>query len=192
MLVKMVALIMSTFVALALNIDWASAAEPTAAGLWQNLNEAGQPDGWFLIMERNGTYEGVIARMFIKPGDDPNALCTDAPTTAKTSRGWAPLIRGMKRQGLNYEGGILDPRDGTIYRALMARRSRWSDPYGARLSWLRAVRTGPTWTRLPGTAMKNSIQHCVPSTFHHHRLTATSGGSHDAERQSQIVENCGV
>ena len=121
MRVKAVALIVAGFAAFALNLVPAGAAEPTAAGLWQNLNEAGQPDGWFFIFERNGNYEGVIAKMFLKPGEDPNALCTRC-TDDRKDKPWLgiPLIRGMKQQGLNYEGGsILDPRDGKIYQALM-------------------------------------------------------------------------
>ena len=35
----------------------ASAAEPTAAGLWQKI-EDGKTEGWFLVIERNGLYEG--------------------------------------------------------------------------------------------------------------------------------------
>ena len=121
MRVKTVALIVAGFAAFALNLVPAGATEPTAAGLWQNLNEAGEPDGWFFIFERNGTYEGVIAKMFLKSGEDPNARCTRC-TDDRKDKPWLgiPLIRGMKQQGLNYEGGsILDPRDGKIYQALM-------------------------------------------------------------------------
>lgn len=156
MRVKTVALIVAGFAACALNLAPAGAAEPTAAGLWQNLNEAGQPDGWFLIQERNGTYEGVIARMFLKPGEDPNALCTRCPDDRK-DKPWLglPLIRGMKQQGLNYEdGNILDPRNGTIYRALMR-----LSPDGQTLTvrgFLGFALFGQDqiWKRLPDAAMK--------------------------------------
>ena len=156
MRVKAVALIVAGFAAFALNLVPAGAAEPTAAGLWQNLNEAGQPDGWFLIMERNGTYEGVIARMFLKPGEDPKALCTRC-TDDRKDKPWLglPLIRGMKQQGLNYEGGnILDPRDGKIYQALMR-----VSPDGQTLTvrgFLGFALFGQdqTWNRLPDAATK--------------------------------------
>src|SRR6266436_1269312 len=40
---------------------------PSAAGLWQKL-EDGKPDGWFLIVDRDGSiFEGAIAKLFMKP-----------------------------------------------------------------------------------------------------------------------------
>lgn len=49
----------------------ASAAELSAAGLWQKT-EDGKPEGWFLVIERNGVYEGMIARMFSAPDEPPS------------------------------------------------------------------------------------------------------------------------
>ena len=161
MRVKMVALVVSYFATfalatVALDVSPARAAEPTAAGLWQQINDAGQSEGWFLIVERNGTYEGVIAKMFLKPGEDPNALCTHC-TDDRKDKPWLglPLIRGMKQHGLNYEdGNILDPRNGTVYRALMR-----LSPDGQTLTvrgFLGFALFGQdqTWKRLPDTAMR--------------------------------------
>jgi uncharacterized protein (DUF2147 family) len=98
------------------------AAELTAGGIWEKLDDAGKPEGWFRIAERNGVYEGQIVRMFPAPGQDPsNWRCTKCEGDQKN----APVlgitfISGMKRKGLAYEDGkILDPRDGSIYSARM-------------------------------------------------------------------------
>src|SRR5260370_7982622 len=51
------------------------AAEPSAAGLWQKI-ENGKPVAWFLMVDHDGTFEGVVAKTFPRPGDDPNPICT--------------------------------------------------------------------------------------------------------------------
>jgi uncharacterized protein (DUF2147 family) len=142
------------FAALTALAHAARAEEPAASGLWEK-SEAAKPVVWVLIFERDGTYEGAIAKRFLKPADDPGAICTKCEDDRKHE----PLlgltfIRGMKRNGLKYEGGdILDPRDGKIYSANMT-----VSPDGQTLTLrgymgISILGHDEVWNRLPDSAV---------------------------------------
>jgi uncharacterized protein (DUF2147 family) len=129
----------------------ACAAQPTAAGLWEQVDSTGRPDGWFLISKRGDTYKATLVKLFAKPGANLNPLCTKCPVDQKNLP-WLGLtiIRGMQRQGLDYDSGIvLDPRSGSQYfarirlspdgQSLTVRGYLGIDPLGG----------GETWRRLP-------------------------------------------
>src|SRR5262245_19175565 len=134
----------------------ARAAEPSAVGLWEQVDDkTRQPESWFRIAERNGVYEGNIVKIFFKPGEDPNWVCDkcEGDERDKPVLGLA-LIKGMQRSGLAYENGtIMDPRDGSVYRAKMK-----ISPDGQTLDvrgYLLVDILGrtQTWNRLPDNAL---------------------------------------
>jgi len=99
-----------------------TAQQPSAAGLWQKTDrETGKPVGWFLFVEQDGAYQGAIAKLFPRPTDPPNPICSSCRDDRKNEALLGmPLIRNMKRNGLEYlDGNIVDPRSGNIYSAMM-------------------------------------------------------------------------
>jgi hypothetical protein len=120
--VKSIKTALLAFALIWLGTALAVAAEPSAQGLWQKVGDDGRPATWFLFYERDrGVYEGLIAKMFPRPNEVVHPYCTKCVDDRKDAPflGMA-IVRNMKRRGLEYENGnVLDPRDGTIYRAMM-------------------------------------------------------------------------
>ena len=137
----------------------------TVEGVWEQVNDDGKVGSWFHIYERgNGIYEGKIVKMFLRPGEKPNPVCTkctgeqkNQPTLGLT------LIKGMQRKGRSYENGtIMDPRDGSVYNARME-----LSPDGQKLmvrGYLGIDLFGQSqiWRRLPDTVLNEITGTATP------------------------------
>jgi hypothetical protein len=131
---------------------------PTPAGLWQAVDDdTKQPNGWFLVSNHDGVYAGIIARMFLKPGEDPNVVCSQCKDD-RLNRPWLGLeiIRDMKQDKDKpdkfVDGTILDPRDGKVYKANMTLAPDGQTLVVRGYFGISLLGKNQYWTRLPDSA----------------------------------------
>lgn len=144
--------------------------EWSPVGLWQAVDsDSKQPTGWFLIDDHNGVFDGIIAKMFLKPGEDPNAICDKCKDDRKDHT-WLGLeiIRGMKPEGENKYGGgtILDPRDGKIYKATMKVTPDGQTLVVRGYIGFELLGQNQYWTRLPDSAYSMLDPSANPQYIH--------------------------
>ena len=168
-------------------------AQPAVTGLWQKTDEqTGAPVGWFLFVEHGGLYEGVIAKLFRRPEDPENPICSSCRDDRKNQPLLGlPLIRNMQRDGLVYQGvDILDPRDGSIYSAMMT-----VSPEGSTLTvrgYLGIALFGrdEIWHRLPDNAVRQLdpivVARYLPGTVKPSSMTAARTQEKAAKAASAI------
>jgi hypothetical protein len=144
-------------------------------------SEDGRPTVWILVVERNGLYEGIFARLFPRPGLDPNPVCTKCQDDRKDQQSLGmSFVRDMKRDGLKYEGGnVLDPRSGTVYHAKMT-----LSPDGKTLTLrgylgIEMFGKDDVWTRLPNDSMKEVDQAVIA------KYMTTTAQAHPTRKQSK-------
>src|SRR5690349_21779186 len=112
-------------IALVLALGWAAsvgaaqtttpaspAVEPTAVGLWEEMDPHTHTGAWFFIFEQGSVYYGAMVKMFVPAGQNPNPICTACSGDQKNQPSLGlVMIKGMQRNGRYYENGtILDPR----------------------------------------------------------------------------------
>jgi uncharacterized protein (DUF2147 family) len=132
-------------------------ADQTPVGLWQAVDDkTKEATGWFLIADHDGVYDGIIAKMFLQPGEQPGRVCDQCQDDRK-DHPWLGLeiIRGMKPEGEDKFGGgtILDPRDGKIYHATMKITPDGQTLVVRGYIGIELLGQNQYWTRLPDSDM---------------------------------------
>ena len=183
------ALLVSALPILCLGTVAVVAQEPSAAGLWQQVDpESGKVQGWFLIIEHNGTYEGSIVRMFIGPDEPQNPTCSKCSGDQK-DQPWLGLtiIKGMVRKGVEYEGGsILDPRYGNLWSAKMTLSPDGQDLTVRGFAFIEIAGKNQYWKRLPDCAYAQ----LDPSMMTKFKLTAPKPGTPGASAKGKQPAVC--
>ena len=134
--------------------------DPGVAGFWEAKDDAGHTTAWFLFSEKNGVYSARLVKGF-KPADatddkPPPDICEKCPGKKKGAHIMGlTLFWGMKRDGHKYrDGSVLDPRDGSVYHALMDLSEDGQDLSVRGYLGIPLLGKTQVWHRLPDDAMK--------------------------------------
>jgi uncharacterized protein (DUF2147 family) len=93
----------------------AAAQAPAPLGLWQTINERGEPEALVRITEVDGELRGHIVRVYSPPAPSANPLCELCPGELKGK----PVVGMQILRAQGGEGEILDPDEGRVYRCAL-------------------------------------------------------------------------
>ena len=137
---------------------FARAETPNAAGFWAAQDDDSFTTAWFLFTEKDGVYSARLVKGFKKPGDTKKieTICHKCPGDRKGAHIMGlTLFYGMKRDGLHYDdGSVLDPRDGSVYHALMNLSEDGKELEVRGYLGIKMFGKSQTWRRLPDDSMK--------------------------------------
>src|SRR6185295_7163745 len=97
----------------------ACSASASPVGLWKTIDdETGEVKSLVRISKEEGSLVGTIAKLFPKPGKDPNPVCDKCSDEKKDQPLLGMVILwGLTKQGEEWSGGlILDPKNGKTYK----------------------------------------------------------------------------
>lgn len=134
------------------SVGFADSASPV--GLWKTIDdERGEVKSLVRIFEEDGSLVGMIAKLFPKPGKDPNPVCDQCSGDKKDKPILGMVILwGLTKQDDEWSGGfILDPNKGKTYKckikleeaggALTVRGYIGFSLLGRSQTWIRMERT---------------------------------------------------
>jgi len=135
-------------------------ADTTVKGFWEARDSDGNPTAWFLFNgNKDDVYSARLVKGFKPKNEDappPKEICTECPGKKKGAHIMGlTLFWGMKRDGLHYDdGSVLDPRDGSVYHALMNLSDDGKELEVRGYLGIKMFGKSQTWYRLPDDAMK--------------------------------------
>jgi len=114
----MKAIILWSFLMFIQNISW---SQTEISGKWKSFDdETLEAKSVVDIFEKGGKYYGKIIKLFRKPEEDPDPICTECdPQDARYKKKviGMEILKDMKKVGTEFsEGTILDPKNGKIYK----------------------------------------------------------------------------
>jgi uncharacterized protein (DUF2147 family) len=162
---------------LAWGIIPASAQQPDATGVWQQIDsDTGKVGSYVYVHSVHGVYEGDIVKLFLKPGDSPNPICAGCKGDQKGHPFLGlRLMYGLKKDGSTYSGGtIVDPRDGSEYNVeltlsddgetLTVRGFIGISLFGQSLEWKRLDNPDPELLKVVDAAPKTPDKKALKKT----------------------------
>ena len=128
-------------------------------GRWTLIDDqTNSPRAVVEITQIDGELQGRVVQAFLRPGEEPNALCVKCEGERKDQLMLGMIILwGLKQDGTVWEGGhILDPTSGRTYKATLKLADGGTKLLVRGYIGFSFLGRTQTWTRRPPSAQDKS------------------------------------